>query len=83
MRGAANPDRAKRRGGKLAPWPDRHGVKVDIIPKLLGAKFSEAGLAEALLDAGDAGLVESNTWDDTLWGVCRGKRLQTSAARAG
>ena len=30
-------------------------------------------LKEKLLATGDAELIEGNTWNDTYWGVCRGK----------
>ena len=40
------------------------------------AKFRQhPDLTEALLDTGDAELIEGNTWNDTTWGVCNGKGL--------
>lgn len=45
----------------------------EIMRSLLHVKFHWAinpGLAEQLVDTGDAFLIEGNTWHDTYWGVC-------------
>jgi len=41
--------------------------------KLVRKKFEIPVLREALLDTGNAKLVEGNYWGDVEWGVCRGK----------
>ena len=41
---------------------------------LLVQKFGSGQLREKLLATGDAELVEENTWGDTFWGVCNGRR---------
>jgi ribA/ribD-fused uncharacterized protein len=48
--------------------------KLVIMEELLVIKFcgKEPLLTRALLDTGDADLVEGNTWNDTFWGVCNG-----------
>jgi len=40
--------------------------------ELLKLKFSQHYFRQQLIDTGDEELVESNTWNDTYWGVCRG-----------
>ena len=46
--------------------------KLVVMEELLMIKFSgkEPFLTRALLDTGEAGLIEGNNWDDTFWGVC-------------
>lgn len=43
--------------------------------ELLRIKFSgiDPFLTRALLETGDAELIEGNTWNDTFWGVCNGE----------
>ena len=42
--------------------------------QILWAKFEQnPGLKEKLINTGDAYLEETNTWNDTFWGVCKGK----------
>jgi predicted NAD-dependent protein-ADP-ribosyltransferase YbiA (DUF1768 family) len=41
---------------------------------LVRLKFTtHPDLCERLLTTGDAELIEGNSWNDTFWGVCRGK----------
>ena len=40
---------------------------------LLRNKFSEPDLAARLLATGSTELIEGNNWNDTFWGVCRGR----------
>ena len=61
-----------------------HGVKPDtgwtvakklaIMEELLKIKFSgkDPFLTRALLETGDAAIIEGNSWNDTFWGVCNG-----------
>lgn len=52
-------------------WPQ---VKLDIMLDLVRQKFfNNPELAQLLLKTGNAQLVEGNWWNDTFWGVCRGK----------
>jgi len=46
--------------------------KLGIMEALLRIKFSgsEPFLTRALLDTGEAELIEGNNWGDTFWGVC-------------
>ncbi len=41
--------------------------------ELLLQKFENPDLAEQLLVTDEKYLVEGNTWNDTLWGVCNGR----------
>lgn len=69
---AANPSVAKGRGRRVTLREDWEDIKVDVMRKLLRAKFSVPDLAQKLLETGNAELIEENTWNDTFWGVCRG-----------
>ena len=51
-------------------WEDR---RVKIMIDLLLQKYKEEGLMSKLKETGDKELIEGNTWNDTLWGVCEGK----------
>ena len=52
---------------------DWEEVKFSIMLGLVRQKFSKEPLKSKLLEAGDAELIEGNTWGDVYWGVCRGK----------
>ena len=71
------PGKAKRAGGKRGivrdfdpNWETR---KVDVMLSLVQQKFQDPQLREMLLQTGDRPLIEGNVWNDTFWGVCRGK----------
>ncbi len=65
---------AKRLGRKLALRPGWDEMRIGMMRELLRLKFrSGSSLSEKLLATGDAELIEGNTWDDTFWGVCRGR----------
>lgn len=68
------PGRAKRKGRKIeidAEYWD--SVKQDVMYEILKSKFQNAKLKEKLLKTEDAYLEETNTWNDTYWGVCDGE----------
>lgn len=60
---------AKRGGRRVLLRPDWEKVKIDIMEELLRLKFKRPGLRVALLNTGDAELIEGNTWGDKFWGV--------------
>lgn len=67
------PGQAKRAGKKVTLRPAWDQVKEAIMKDLLNQKFRDPALRQKLLDTGDQPLVEGNNWNDTYWGVCRGK----------
>jgi len=73
IRNAKRPGDAKRLGKAVQLPPDWEARKVDLMRDCLRQKFSNPLLRSLLLATGDAMLVEGNTWNDTFWGVCRGR----------
>lgn len=71
------PGQAKRHGGSRKLMPLREDwelVKRPTMKKLVLVKYLDwIDLADALLATDDAEIIESNTWGDTYWGICRGK----------
>lgn len=70
---AKHPAEAKRRGRSVKVRHDWENVKVTVMHDLLVSKFADVHLREMLLATDDATLVEGNTWNDTFWGVCKGR----------
>ena len=66
------PGKAKALGRKVQLRPDWESIKYDIMHQIVLAKF-DSQLKAKLLATGDAQLIEGNTWNDTIWGVCNGK----------
>jgi ribA/ribD-fused uncharacterized protein len=64
---------AKRLGRRVQLRPDWEQVKDNIMYEIIKSKFSIKHLREMLLATGEAILIEGNTWNDTYWGMCRGK----------
>jgi ribA/ribD-fused uncharacterized protein len=73
IREADSPAVAKRLGFSCQLPPDWDTRKVDIMRGLVREKFKNPLLRPLLLATGDAMLIEGNTWNDTTWGICRGK----------
>ena len=73
VRKASTPGKAKRAGRKVALRDDWEDVKIDVMMKVLEAKFSHPELQQKLLDTGDTPIVEINSWGDEFYGVCDGK----------
>ena len=74
-RSALHAGLAKRLGRTAALRHDWDTSKVGIMRELVRQKFAHPELAEKLLATGDAELIEGNHWNDTFWGVCRGRGL--------
>lgn len=71
---APNARQAKRRGRKVTLREGWNKRRVDVMRKLLAEKFAvNSVFAGKLLDTGNWGLVEGNSWNDTFWGVCNGR----------
>lgn len=69
-----SPAEAKRFGRRVRLRHDWEQVKLDIMRQLVADKFARSDeLRRRLLATGDAELVEGNAWNDTFWGVCRGR----------
>ena len=68
IRDANTPPTAKRLGRKVALRADWEQVKFGIMRDLLRQKFAIPELRQALLDTGDAELIEGNNWNDRTWG---------------
>lgn len=49
--------------------------KLDVMYKLLLQKFKQEPFRTKLINTGKQKIVEGNRWNDTFWGVCRGKGL--------
>lgn len=73
IRAAATPGKAKRLGRKVDLRRDWNNIRVSVMEQLLRIKFSDPWLRELLDITKGATLVEGNTWNDTFWGVCKGK----------
>lgn len=87
IRTAPTPNRAKKLGRKIYMVPewdripegwewgtaDNEPLKLSVMRELLGRKFDDPALRDALLATGDAELVEGNWWGDRVWGVCEGE----------
>lgn len=64
---------AKKLGQTVELRPDWESIKLDIMEALVRSKFrTNKDLADLLIQTGDVYLEETNTWNDTFWGVCNG-----------
>lgn len=67
------PGKAKRWGRKVQLRSDWEETKYGIMYDIVLAKFSQnVYLKNKLLATEDAYLEETNYWNDTTWGVCKG-----------
>ena len=70
---AASPGQAKRMGRRVRMRADFEQKKFALMEELVHAKFAHnTHLRDALLGTGNRPLLEGNSWNDTLWGVCNG-----------
>lgn len=72
-----SPSMAKKMGKLLPLRPDWDNVKQSIMYNICMIKFSKEPLKTKLLETGDAYLEETNWWNDTYWGVCNDRGLNT------
>lgn len=70
---AAKPGSAKALGKRVKLREGWNDLRLVIMLEAVRSKFSDPDLKKLLLETGDAELVEGNTWNDSFWGVCRGK----------
>ncbi len=74
IREVQKPGEAKRLGKQVKMRTDWEKIKIDVMRDLVRQKFSKhKDLKEKLLATGDAYIEETNSWNDTFWGVCKGK----------
>lgn len=74
---AKTPAESKKLARSFTLRPNWDDIKVQIMADLLFQKFTIPELKEKLLATGNAELVEGNWWNDTFWGVCRGRGKNT------
>lgn len=70
---AATPGSAKALGRRVKLRDDWEDAKLGIMEGIVREKFQDPTLQKLLLTTGDAPLQEGNHWNDTFWGVCRGR----------
>ena len=69
-----SPHMARKLGKRVNLRKDWEEVKLNIMEEVLRCKFDQnPSLKEKLINTGDRLLIEGNDWNDTYWGVCRGK----------
>lgn len=69
-----DPSTAKRKGRSVRLRHDWEKIKDEVMYQVVKDKFTRNyDLKQKLIDTSDAELIEGNTWNDTYWGVCRGK----------
>lgn len=75
---ADTPGKAKRLGRNVQLRADWEQIKVDVMRTGLILKFTDANLAQKLIDTGDEELIEGNWWCDQFWGSCNcSKHIRT------
>jgi ribA/ribD-fused uncharacterized protein len=68
------PSSAKKKGRHVTLRHDWEKVKEEYMYQIVKAKFIQnPAIADALLETGNALLIEGNTWGDTIWGMCNGR----------
>lgn len=76
------PNVAKAIGRKIKLRDGREKERDGIMADVIHAKFSQnPALAQALIDTGDAELIEGNTWNDNYWGMCGCTRCRSEGAK--
>lgn len=68
-----HPRDAMKAGRSRPARIDWDQVKVDVMYDINLQKYKQEPMRTWLLDTGDAYLEETNTWNDTFWGVCNGR----------
>jgi len=69
-----DPSKAKRKGRNVLLRNDWENIKDEVMYQCVKDKFNRnEDLKQKLIDTENEELIEGNTWNDTYWGVCRGK----------
>jgi ribA/ribD-fused uncharacterized protein len=69
----ATPGQAKRMGRKVQLVDNWNLVRIRVMERLLRQKFKQERFSSSLKLTKGHELIEGNHWNDTFWGVCRGK----------
>ena len=65
--------RSKRKGRSVSLREDWDSIKMKTMYEIVKAKFSQnEEIKKKLIETGSLYLEETNTWNDTFWGVCDG-----------
>lgn len=72
IRKSKDPAIAKKLGRGVEMRLDWDIVKEGLMRDFIRKKFESPFLADLLLKTGDAELVHCNSWNDRVWGICRG-----------
>lgn len=67
--------KAKGLSKKLVLRPEWPHIRLQIMEDLVRQKFQDKELREKLLATGNRQLIEGNEWNDSFWGVSRGKGM--------
>jgi len=73
IREAKTPSIAKKLGLSVKMRSDWESIKIDLMRTFVRKKFENPFMRPLLLATDDAELIEGNTWNDTFWGVCKGR----------
>jgi ribA/ribD-fused uncharacterized protein len=74
---APTPAAAKRLGRKVTLRPGWDEMRFNVMATLVARKFGPGSMySTALLDTGEALLIEGNTWGDTEWGAVRDSSVE-------
>lgn len=73
IRTSKNPAIAKKIGKSVILRSDWDLIKKDLMRDFIRKKFESPFLADLLLKTEDAELIHENSWNDRVWGVCRGE----------
>lgn len=69
-----SPAQSKKMGRNIKLRSDWEHVKLKVMEDILRIKFAQGTpLSKQLMATGNQQLIEGNWWNDTYWGVCRGK----------
>lgn len=72
IRKAKDPSIAKKLGRGVEMRPDWEAVKEELMCDFIRKKFESPFLADLLIKTEDSELIFGNTWNDRVWGICRG-----------
>jgi len=67
------PGKAKEMGNQIPLRRDWEEVKTDVMKDICWFKFSDPDLKQRLLATQGCYLIEGNHWNDTCWGMAKGR----------